>query len=53
MHRFWNVNISELDFAPHAVIFAEILDIFLRANEVLNEESERLGLWVSWVKTKI
>ena len=29
------------------------LDILLVALEVLNEESEPLGLWVSWVKTKI
>ena len=35
------------------VIFAETLDILLGALEVLNEESEPLGLWVSWVKTKI
>ena len=26
---------------------------FWRALEVLNEESEPLGFWVSWVKTKI
>ncbi len=32
---------------------AETLDIFLGALEVLNEESELLGLRVSWVKTKI
>ena len=41
------------DFADDAVIFAETLDILLGALEVLNEESEPLGLWVSWVKTKI
>ena len=29
------------------------LDILLGALEVLNEESEPLGLWVSWVTTKI
>ena len=29
------------------------LDIFLGALEVLNEESELLGLRVSWFKTKI
>ena len=29
------------------------LDILLGALEVLNEESEPLGLQVSWVKTKI
>ena len=50
---FGNVKISDLDFADNAVIFAETLDIHLGALEVLNEESEPLGLWVSWVKTKI
>ena len=50
---FGNVNISDLDFANDAVIFVETLDILLGALEVLNEESEPLGLWVSWVKTKI
>ena len=34
-------------------IFAETLDILLGALEVLNEESEPLGLRVSWIKTKI
>ena len=32
-------------------MFAETLDILLGALEVLNEESEPLGLRVSWVKT--
>ena len=50
---FGNVKISDLDFADDAVIFAETLDIFLGALEVLNEESEPLGLRISWVKTKI
>ena len=50
---FGNVNISDLDFADDAVIFVETLDILLGALEVLHEESEPLGLWVSWVKTKI
>ena len=50
---FGNVKISDLDFADDAVIFAETLDVLLGALEVLNEESEPLGLWVSWVKTKI
>ena len=36
-----------------ALIFAETRDILLGALEVLNEESEPLGLRVSWVKTKI
>ena len=50
---FGNVKISDLDFADDAVIFAETLDILLGALEVLNEESETLGLRVSWVITKI
>ena len=50
---FGNVKISDLDFADDAVIFVETLDILLGALEVLNEESEPLGLRVSWVKTKI
>ena len=50
---FWNVKISDLDFADDAVIFAETLDNHLGALEVLNEESEPLGFRVSWVKTKI
>ena len=48
-----NGNISDLDLADDAVIFAVTLDILFGALEVLNEESEPLGLWVSWVKTKI
>ena len=50
---FGNVKISDLDFADDPVIFAETLDILLGALGVLNEESESLGLWVSWVETKI
>ena len=50
---FGNVKISDLDLADFAVIFAETLDILSGAPEVLNEESEPLGLRVSWVKTKI
>ena len=35
---FGNVNISDLDFADDAVIFAETLDILWGALKVLNEE---------------
>ena len=42
-----NVKISDLDFAD-AVILEETVDILLGALEVLNEESELLGLQVSW-----
>ena len=41
---FGNVNISDLDFADDAVIFAETLDILLGVFEVLNEELEPLGI---------
>ena len=44
---FGNVKISHLDFADDAVIFAETLDILLGALEVLNEQSELLGLRVT------
>ena len=50
---FGNVKITDLHFADDAVIFAETLKILLEALKVLNEESEALGLRVSWVKTKI
>ena len=50
---FGSVKIFDLDFADDAVIFAETLHILLEALEVLKEESEPLGLWVSMVKTKI
>jgi len=50
---FGNVKISELDFADDAAIFAEMLDILLQDLQALNEDSELLGLQVSWVKTKI
>ena len=50
---FGNVKISDLDFTDDAVIFVEILETLLGALKVLNEESKLLGLWVSWVKTKI
>ena len=42
-----NVKIYDLDFTDDVVIFAETLDFLLGAHEVLNEESEFLGLRVS------
>ena len=42
---FGNIKISDLDFADHSVVFAEMLDILMGALEVLNEESQLLGLW--------
>ena len=46
---FGNVNISDSVFADDSVIFVEMMDVLMRALEVLNEESELLGLRVSWV----
>ena len=53
MVRHLGCRLQCLDFADDAVIFVETLDILLGALKVLNEESEPLGLRVSWVKTKI
>ena len=39
---FWNVKISDSNFAEDAVLFAEMLDILIRALQVLNEESDTL-----------
>ena len=50
---FGDVQITDLDFANDAVIFAETLDILKEALEGLSEEAEVLGLRVSWIKTKI
>ena len=41
---FGNIKISDHDFADDAIFFAETLDILLGTLEVLNEESEPLGL---------
>ena len=41
------------DFGDDAAIFAQTTDILLGALSVLIEESMPLGLWVSWVKSKI
>ena len=50
---FGEVEITDLDFADDAVIFAEAVDILTEALETLSEEAEPLGLRVSWIKTKI
>ena len=50
---FGKVKISGFDFAGGDVIFLETLDILMGALEALNEESELLGLRVSWFRTKI
>ena len=48
-----NVKISDIDFTDDAAIFPETLDILLVVLQALIEESEPLGLQVSWVITKI
>ena len=50
---FGDVRITDLDFADDAVIFAETVGILTSALETLSEESEPLGLRVSWIKTKV
>ena len=50
---FGEVEITDLDFADDAVIFAEAVDVLSEALETLSEEAEPLGLRVSWIKTKI
>uniref|UniRef100_A0A3B3R9M6 Selenocysteine lyase n=1 Tax=Paramormyrops kingsleyae TaxID=1676925 RepID=A0A3B3R9M6_9TELE len=42
---------TDLDFANNAVILAESIEALIRALERLSEESECMGLWVSWIKT--
>ena len=48
-HHLWTSD----SHPAYREIRAETLDILLRALKVLNEESEPLGLLVSWNKTKI
>ncbi|KAG2468403.1 CC162 protein, partial [Polypterus senegalus] len=44
---------TDLDFADAALIFVESMEALMGALEILSEESECLGLRVSWMKTKI
>jgi hypothetical protein len=50
---FGDERFTDLDFADDAVIFAETLESSVLSLNVLSQESESLGLRVSWVKTKI
>ena len=50
---FGDVWITDLDFADDAMILAETIETPTEALETLSEESEPLGLRVSWIKTKI
>ena len=40
-------------FTDLAVIFTEMMEALVSSLDVLSKESVSLGLWVSWVKTKI
>lgn len=44
---------TDHDFVDDAVIFVESTEAPIRVLERLSEESECLGLWVSWIKSKI
>ena len=44
---------TDIESAEDAVIFAETMEVHVASLDVLSKESERLGLRVSWVKTKI
>ena len=50
---FGEVKITDLDFADDAALLAESLDNLVAALEALNEETQPLGLQVSWAKTKV
>ena len=50
---FGDVRITDLDYADNVVILAETKETLPEALETLSEESEPLGLRVSWIKTKI
>ena len=48
-----NTKITDLVFADDAVIFAEFLEVLVKALEALHEEAKPLGLKVSWAKINI
>ena len=50
---FGDVRITDPDFADDAVIPAETIETLTEALETMSEESEPLGLHVSWIKTEI
>ena len=50
---FGTVQITDLDFADDAVIFAETTEVIVGALDLLSEKAEPLGLRVSWIKTKV
>ena len=44
---------TDLDFADDAITFAENMQSLVKSLTALSQESENLGLRVSWIKTKI
>ena len=52
----WRPELSaftDLECAVDAVIFTETTEVLANAPESLSEETEPLGLRVSWIKTKV
>ena len=50
---FGTVQITDLDFADDAIIFAETTEVLAGALDLLSEEAEPLGLQISWINTKV
>ena len=50
---FGTVQITDIDLADDAVIFAETTDILAKVLVSLSEKTEPLGMRVSWIKTKV
>ena len=50
---FGTVQITDLDFADDAVLFAERTEVLAGALDSLSQEAEPLGLRVSWIKTNV
>ena len=52
-HPIGNFKLTDLDFVDDVVIFVDTLEVLELALKKLHEVIKRLGLKVSWVKTKI
>ncbi|CAH1233043.1 Hypp565 [Branchiostoma lanceolatum] len=50
---FGDITITDLDYADDVAILAELLDVLQLALEVMDRETQPLGLMVSWEKTKV
>jgi len=44
---------TDLDFADDVALLVEMLSVLVQALEVMNEETQPLGLTINWAKTKI